>query len=147
MAKRQIPAFIEPQLSKLVDRPPAQAGWAHEVKFDGYRAQLRVKSGSAVIRTRKGLDWTDRFGAVAKQGAGLPDCIIDGEIVALDEHQLPNFGALQAALSEPINQERRDVRDRRGVERRAVDDSDKSHQPGDHETGAELQDPPPEAWR
>jgi bifunctional non-homologous end joining protein LigD len=100
IAKREIPAFIEPQLSKLVDRPPAQAGWAHEVKFDGYRAQLRVKSGSAVIRTRKGLDWTDRFGAVAKQGASLPDCIIDGEIVALDEHQLPNFGALQAALSE-----------------------------------------------
>jgi bifunctional non-homologous end joining protein LigD len=100
IAKREIPSFIEPQLSKLVDRPPTQAGWAHEVKFDGYRAQLRVKSGSAVIRTRKGLDWTDRFGAVAKQGAGLSDCIIDGEIVALDEHQLPNFGALQTALSE-----------------------------------------------
>lgn len=100
IARRDIPAFIEPQLSKLGDRPPLQAGWAHEVKFDGYRAQLRVKSGSAVIRTRKGLDWTDRFGAVAKQGAGLPDCIIDGEIVALDEQQLPNFGALQAALSE-----------------------------------------------
>ena len=100
IAKRDIPAFIEPQLSKLVDRPPVQAGWAHEVKFDGYRAQLRVKSGRAVIRTRKGLDWTDRFAAVAKQGARLPDCILDGEIVALDEHQLPNFGALQAALSE-----------------------------------------------
>lgn len=100
IARRDIPAFIEPQLSKLGDRPPVQAGWAHEVKFDGYRAQLRVKSGSAVIRTRKGLDWTERFSAVAQQGAGLPDCIIDGEIVALDEHQLPNFGALQAALSE-----------------------------------------------
>lgn len=100
IARRDIPAFIEPQLSKLVDRPPLQAGWAHEVKFDGYRAQLRVKSGSAVIRTRRGLDWTDRFGAVAKQGAGLADCLIDGEIVALDEHQLPNFSALQAALSE-----------------------------------------------
>lgn len=100
IARRDIPAFIEPQLSKLVDRPPVQNGWAHEVKFDGYRAQLRVKSGRSVIRTRKGLDWTDRFAAVASQGARLPDCILDGEIVALDEHQLPHFGALQAALSE-----------------------------------------------
>jgi bifunctional non-homologous end joining protein LigD len=97
---RAMPKFIEPQLSKLVDRPPDQAGWAHEVKFDGYRAQIRIEKGRAVIRTRKGLDWTDRFSAIAKDAAELPDCIIDGEIVALDEHQLPKFAALQAALSE-----------------------------------------------
>jgi bifunctional non-homologous end joining protein LigD len=96
---RAIPKFVEPQLAKLVDRPPDQAGWGHEVKFDGYRAQLRIEKGRTVIRTRKGLDWTDRFAAIAKDAAGLSDCIIDSEIVALDEHQLPNFGALQAALS------------------------------------------------
>jgi bifunctional non-homologous end joining protein LigD len=97
---REIPKFVEPQLAKLVDRPPDHAGWAHEVKFDGYRAQLRVEKHKSVIRTRRGLDWTARFGAIAKNGAALPDCLIDGEIVALDEHQMPNFGALQAALSE-----------------------------------------------
>jgi bifunctional non-homologous end joining protein LigD len=97
---RAMPKFIEPQLSKLVDRPPDQAGWAHEVKFDGYRAQIRIEKGRAVIRTRKGLDWTDRFAAIAKDAAELPDCIIDSEIVALDEHQLPKFAALQTALSE-----------------------------------------------
>ena len=97
---RALPKFIEPQLSKLVDRPPDQAGWSHEVKFDGYRAQLRVEKRKAVIRTRKGLDWTDRFSAIAKDAGELPDCIIDSEIVALDEHQLPKFAALQAALSE-----------------------------------------------
>jgi bifunctional non-homologous end joining protein LigD len=97
---RTMPKFIEPQLSKLVDRPPDQAGWAHEVKFDGYRAQIRIEQGRAVIRTRKGLDWTDRFSAIAKDAAELPDCIVDSEIVALDEHQLPKFAALQAALSE-----------------------------------------------
>jgi bifunctional non-homologous end joining protein LigD len=94
-----MPKFIEPQLAKLADRPPDRAGWGHEVKFDGYRAQLRVEKGNAVIRTRKGLDWTDRFGAIAKQASAFPDCIIDGEIVALGEKQLPSFGALQAALS------------------------------------------------
>jgi bifunctional non-homologous end joining protein LigD len=94
-----MPKFIEPQLAKLVGRPPDLAGWGHEVKFDGYRAQLRIEKGKAVIRTRTGLDWTERFSAIAKQASAFPDCIIDGEIVALGDDQLPNFGALQAALS------------------------------------------------
>ena len=33
------PAFIAPQLCRLVDRPPSSDGWVHEVKFDGYRRQ------------------------------------------------------------------------------------------------------------
>jgi bifunctional non-homologous end joining protein LigD len=97
---RAMPKFVEPQLAKLVDRPPDQAGWAHEVKFDGYRAQIRVEKRRAVVRTRKGLDWTGRFEAIANDAAELPDCIVDSEIVALDERQLPRFAALQAALSE-----------------------------------------------
>ncbi len=95
----KLPAFIEPQLAKLVDQAPEGDGWAHEVKLDGYRAEVCVSSGTVVIRTRTGLDWTDRFSAVAKDAARLPDCIIDGEIVALDARGLPSFGALQSALS------------------------------------------------
>ena len=95
-----LPRFVEPQLAKLVERAPSAAGWAHEVKFDGYRLQLRVEDGEASLRTRKGLDWTDRFGAIAAAGAMLPDCILDGEAVALDRHGAPDFAALQAALSE-----------------------------------------------
>ncbi len=94
------PAFVEPQLAKLVDRPTEGPRWAHEVKLDGYRAQLQAASGRISIRTRSGLDWTDRFGAVARDSQTLPDCLIDGEIVALDRDGLPSFGALQAALSE-----------------------------------------------
>ncbi len=96
---QKVPAFIEPQLTKLVERPPDGARWAHEIKLDGYRAQVNVSGGRAVIRTRAGLDWTDRFAAIAKNAEALPDCVIDGEIVALDENRLPDFGALQAALS------------------------------------------------
>ncbi len=95
-----MPTFIEPQLCKLVDRPPAAPGWAHEVKFDGYRAQLRVQNGEARIRTRSGLDWTHQFAAIARQAARLPDSIIDGEVCALDKDQMPSFAALQTALSE-----------------------------------------------
>jgi bifunctional non-homologous end joining protein LigD len=97
---KNMPRFIAPQLCKLVDRPPSLAGWAHEVKFDGYRTQLRVDGGQAAVYTRRGLDWTEEFAAIAKQARALPDALIDGEIVALDHNQIPSFAALQAALSE-----------------------------------------------
>jgi len=97
---KAMPTFIEPQLCKLVERPPALTGWAHEVKFDGYRAQLRVQGGAATIRTRSGLDWTEKFAAIAKVAERLPNCILDGEICALDAEQMPSFSALQTALSE-----------------------------------------------
>jgi bifunctional non-homologous end joining protein LigD len=96
----KVPKFVEPQLAKLVDRPPAGVGWGHEVKLDGYRAQLQAARGHVAIHTRSGLDWTDRFSAIAEHAQVLPDCLIDGEIVALDRQGLPSFGALQAALSE-----------------------------------------------
>ncbi len=96
----KVPNFVEPQLAKLTDHPPEGLAWAHEVKLDGYRAQLKVSGGESHMRTRSGLDWTDRFAAIAEDARGLADCLIDGEVVALDAKGLPSFGALQAALSE-----------------------------------------------
>ena len=95
-----MPEFIEPQLCRLLDRPPTGPGWVHEIKFDGYRVQARIEAGRAVLRTRKGLDWTAKFAAIGKACGGLPDAIVDGEIVALDAQGAPDFAALQAALSE-----------------------------------------------
>ncbi|HEY4172064.1 MAG TPA: DNA ligase D, partial [Rhodopila sp.] len=95
-----MPDFIPPQLCELAERPPSANGWIHEIKFDGYRLQLRVEDGKATLRTRKGLDWTSKFGAIARAAKGLPDCIVDGEVVALDEVGAPDFASLQAALSE-----------------------------------------------
>jgi bifunctional non-homologous end joining protein LigD len=97
---RELPKFVAPQLCTPVDQPPSQSGWAHEVKLDGYRAQLQIRSGRAIVRNRTGLDWTDRFATIAKHAATLPDCLIDGEVVALDQRGLPSFDALQDALSE-----------------------------------------------
>jgi bifunctional non-homologous end joining protein LigD len=96
----KMPNFVEPQLAKLTDVPPEGSDWVHEVKLDGYRSQLRVSGGQSRIRTRAGLDWTERFAAIAKDAEALPDCMIDGEIVALDAKGLPSFSALQAALSQ-----------------------------------------------
>ncbi len=95
-----MPDFVAPQLCISVDRPRSGPGWCHEIKFDGYRVQLRVEDGDAVLKTRKGLDWTDKFPAIAKQASALPDCLIDGEIVALDQDDVPDFSTLQAAIAD-----------------------------------------------
>jgi len=95
-----MPPFVPPQLCRLVDRPPNGTEWIHEVKFDGYRMQLRVADEEAVLRSRGGLDWTQRFPAIVKAARQLPDCLIDGEIVALNDQGAPDFADLQAALSE-----------------------------------------------
>ena len=81
-----MPDFVAPQLCTLVERPPGSEDWCHEIKFDGYRVQMRVEGGEVELKTRKGLDWTDKFGAIAKAGSALPDALIDGEIVALDHN-------------------------------------------------------------
>jgi bifunctional non-homologous end joining protein LigD len=100
---RKIPAmpdFVAPQLCISVERPPSSDGWCHEIKFDGYRAQLRVEGGAVALNTRKGLDWTEKFAAIAGEAKSLPDLLIDGEITALDQNGVPDFSALQAALSD-----------------------------------------------
>jgi bifunctional non-homologous end joining protein LigD len=94
-----MPDFVEPELCRVVDVPPGD-GWGHEVKFDGYRVLIRVERGKTVVRTRKGLDWTARFPEIAKEAAGFPDCLLDGEIVAMDKHGVSDFAGLQAALSD-----------------------------------------------
>ena len=98
--RSSMPDFVPPQLCRLVARPAAGDDWAHEIKFDGYRMQLRVEDGIATLRTRKGLDWTGKYQPIADVASGLPDCIVDGEIVALDHNGAPDFAALQAAMSD-----------------------------------------------
>lgn len=93
------PRFVAPQLCRLVDQPPAGGGWLHEIKFDGYRMQLRVANGAATLLTRKGLDWSGKFPRLISEGARLQDCLIDGEVVAFDTHGAMSFGALQNAIS------------------------------------------------
>jgi bifunctional non-homologous end joining protein LigD len=96
----KLPDFVVPQLCRSVEQPPSGSGWVHEIKFDGYRLQLRIQDGEARLKTRTGLDWTAKFQAIAKAARNLPNAILDGEIVALDDHGGPDFAALQAALSE-----------------------------------------------
>ncbi len=97
--KVEVPTFVAPQLAKLVDRPPTEAGWAHEIKFDGYRTQLHVDAGKVRLLSRSGLDWTHRFPELAADAADWPDCVADGEVTALNGSGMPDFPGLTTALS------------------------------------------------
>jgi len=102
----KLPAFIEPQLTTLVDAPPSGSNWIHEVKFDGYRMGGRIENGKAKLMTRSGLDWTGKFPAIARSILGalakarIKSGWVDGEIVVPDENGLSSFSGLQRALSE-----------------------------------------------
>jgi bifunctional non-homologous end joining protein LigD len=61
--------------------------------------QLRVARGRVQLRTRKALDWTERFPLLVASAQALPDCILDGEVVVMDGRGVPHFSALQAALA------------------------------------------------
>jgi bifunctional non-homologous end joining protein LigD len=98
-AETTMPDFVAPQLCAAVAKPPGAGRWLHEIKFDGYRMQLRVEGSRAALRTRTGLDWSDKFPAIVKAARALPDAILDGEVVALDAEGRPDFSALQAALA------------------------------------------------
>lgn len=92
------PRFIEPMKPKLVETPPAQGSWIYELKFDGIRA-LALKDGVKVkLISRNENDLTKRFDEVAAALESLPckECVIDGEVVALDEGGRSSFQLLQA---------------------------------------------------
>ncbi len=94
------PAFRTPQLATLVDDVPAGNGWMHEIKFDGYRALIAAAGEQAVVYTRSGKDWTEKFAPLVEaiRALELPPCLIDGEIVAYDDKGNPSFSALQGVL-------------------------------------------------
>ncbi|WP_431299107.1 DNA ligase D [Tabrizicola sp. BL-A-41-H6] len=103
-AKRaRLPEFVEPMLAKLAPSPPTGERWLHEIKFDGYRLQARIKAGQVRLLTRSGLDWTAKFGPeLVKALVGLPAqaALLDGELVVETELGASSFSALQSDLSE-----------------------------------------------
>lgn len=102
----EVPAKLLPMLSGTGDKPFVRKEWVFEPKLDGYRVVAAVTAAGVVLRTRNGIDLTDKFpGIVAdlKQQLASP-MVIDGEIVALRDGR-PSFGALQdrAGLKSPID--------------------------------------------
>jgi bifunctional non-homologous end joining protein LigD len=90
-------AFVAPSLATLAASPPQGTDWVHEIKYDGYRVQMHVRDGSAVLLTRNGLDWTTKFGKVGAEVRylDLRAAIIDGEAIVQNDLGVSDFDALQ----------------------------------------------------
>ncbi|HEX5078843.1 MAG TPA: DNA ligase D [Geminicoccaceae bacterium] len=97
-----LPASPRPQLASQSASAPAGKDWLHEIKLDGYRTMARIEDGAVRLFTRSGLDWTDRYGDLARAFEKIPcrQAVIDGEIVVQDEEGISRFSALQDALAE-----------------------------------------------
>ncbi len=96
------PRTYKPMLATLEDekRMPRGKGWEFEIKWDGYRIIATLAGGEARLHTRKDQDYTERFANVARElvkALKTPDCVVDGEVCALDEDGRPSFSAMQQA--------------------------------------------------
>lgn len=80
-------------------RLPSGSDWSFEVKWDGYRGLIAIDPDGPVpfrISTRAGNDATTMFPELEPLAAAVHvPCVLDGEIVAFDEHGLPSFHRIQ----------------------------------------------------
>jgi len=95
-----MPDFVPPCLTVLSARAPDTPNWVHEIKFDGYRMQARLAKGVVQLKTRRGLDWTAKFGPIADAltAVAADAALIDGEIVVESKQGHSSFSALQEEL-------------------------------------------------
>jgi bifunctional non-homologous end joining protein LigD len=87
-----------PMLATLAEQLPKGRGWLFEAKWDGYRTIAYIRNGDPELRTRKDQDYTERFAAVASQlprALRTSNCVIDGEVCAIDENGRTSFSAMQ----------------------------------------------------
>ena len=99
---RAVGRFIDPMLLLRTDALPSSDHWLYELKLDGYRAIAFNRQGTLHLRSRNNKDFSGRYPGVVTALANLPDdTVIDGEIVALDQHGRPSFNALQNFGSAP----------------------------------------------
>ena len=90
--------FIEPMKAKLVETPPAIGDWIYELKFDGIRLIAVKKDEKVSLLSRNQNELSGRFPEIVESVRSLPtrECVIDGEVVALDEEGRSSFQLLQA---------------------------------------------------
>ena len=70
------PGFILPCRPTVAAQPPSGAGWAHELKHDGYRLQIHVRDGRVRLYTINGADWSKRYPRIVESRARVaPNCL------------------------------------------------------------------------
>ena len=89
-------SFIESMECLAVPTLPEGPEWSYEIKLDGFRLEAVKNGGVTTLYSRRGNVLNEKFPYVADALKKLPDgTILDGEVVALDEHGRSHFSLLQ----------------------------------------------------
>jgi bifunctional non-homologous end joining protein LigD len=93
------PTGLRPMLATRGPLPDPAEGWSYELKWDGIRALASLDGGTRLL-SRNGNDITGRYPELAPlaEALGGRRLVLDGEIVALDEHGVARFGRLQRRM-------------------------------------------------
>ena len=100
-----MPRNIEPMLATLVSEPVQEEGWLYEMKWDGYRAVGYLNNGEVELLSRNKKSFNEKFYPLheALQQWHI-NTVVDGEIVAVNKHGVPDFSDLQLWRSEADGQ-------------------------------------------
>jgi bifunctional non-homologous end joining protein LigD len=88
---------VAPMKATLGTMPHDDAGWAFEVKWDGYRTLAFVEDGAVRLQSSNLYDVTHKYPELRSlpEGVGARRAILDGELVVLDDQGRPRFELIQ----------------------------------------------------
>jgi bifunctional non-homologous end joining protein LigD len=100
-----MPEPIEPMLATLVNEPINESGWFYEMKWDGYRAVAYINKGSVDLLSRNQKSFNQKYYPLYQSLKEWNiQVVLDGEIVVVNEHGIPDFSNLQLWRSEADGQ-------------------------------------------
>lgn len=89
------PRDLAPMTAQLAEDAFTNPDWVFEPKLDGFRALALVGPDAVRLLSRNGNDITSQFPVLRQRLAALGGpCVLDGEIVALDEQGQASFQRL-----------------------------------------------------
>lgn len=111
--KSPMPSVIHPMLATLIDEPFSSAEWLYEIKWDGYRAIGFLEDGRIRLVSRNQNEMTSLYPELQTipKHVKATTAILDGEVVALDEHGRSSFGLMQqrAGIRSGVQRTRQDA--------------------------------------
>jgi bifunctional non-homologous end joining protein LigD len=92
-----MPTALHPMLATSIETPFDGPDWLFEIKWDGYRAIAFVDKGQVRLVSRNQNNLTAQYADLhdLPKFLNAKTAILDGEIVALDEHGHSSFSLMQ----------------------------------------------------
>lgn len=100
LRKQNTSRLLHPMLAKTAGKLINEEDYAFEYKWDGFRCMARVSDDKVELISRNGISFNERFEIIANELQQIKDeVILDGEIVAVNKRNEPEFQLLQNAYN------------------------------------------------